>query len=208
MKVLVACEFSGIVRDAFSACGHDAWSCDLLDTERPGNHIKGDVLGILGDGWDLMVAHPPCAYLATTGNRWMKPEYRCRFPTREQDRKDAIAFFMLLAHAPIAKIAIENPVGIMSTIWRRPDQYVHPYFFGDKHSKKTGLWLKSLPKLVSTKVVRPDTYAYKGNTVRAGWRDPVWHVETMNLPAEERTRARSRTFQGIADAMAQQWGGD
>ena len=112
MKILVACEFSGTVREAFAARGHDAWSCDLLPTDIPGNHYQGDVLEILNDGWDMMIAHPPCTYLTVTGNKWFKPEYKDRFPTRQQDRQDAINFFMSLVNAPIDKIAIENPIGI------------------------------------------------------------------------------------------------
>lgn len=201
MRVLVACEFSGIVRDAFLAYGHDVWSCDLLDTERLGNHIKGDVLAILDDGWDLMIAHPPCTFLAISGNKWMKTEFRQRFPTRVQDRKDAIMFFMDLIHAPIPKITIENPVGIMSTTFRKPNQYIQPFHFGEFHRKKTGLWLKNLPKLEATKIVEPKLYTYKN-----GKTDPTWHVETLKLPPEERLKIRSCTFQGIADAMANQWG--
>ena len=200
MKILVACEFSGIVRDAFVASGHDAWSCDFLDTERPGNHIKGDALDILNDGWDMLVAHPPCTFLCTTGNKWMKLKYRDRFPTREQDRKDAIKFFMTFVNAPISKIAIENPVGIMSSCYRKPDQYIQPFQFGECQRKKTGLWLKNLPKLEATKIVEPKLYTYKN-----GKKDPLWHVQSLNLPPKERVKARSRTFQGIANAMAQQW---
>jgi site-specific DNA-cytosine methylase len=201
MKVLVACEFSGVVREAFKAKGHDAWSCDILPTEIPGQHIQDDVLNHLDDGWDLMIAHPPCTYLTTSGNKWFKPEFKDRFPTREKDRKNAIDFFLSLANANIPKIAIENPVGIMSTVWRKPDQYIHPYYFGDPHSKKTGLWLKGLPPLVPTNVVEPKFYVYKD-----GRRDPMWHVESLKMPPLERMKYRSKTFQGIAKAMAEQWG--
>ena len=201
MKVLVACEFSGVVREAFKAKGHDAWSCDILPTEIPGQHIQDDVLNHLDDGWDLMIAHPPCTYLTTTGNKWFKPEFKDRFPTREKDRKNAIDFFLSLANANIPKIAIENPVGIMSTVWRKPDQYIHPYYFGDPHSKKTGLWLKGLPPLIPTNVVEPEFYIYKD-----GRRDPAWHVESLKMPPLERMKYRSKTFQGIAEAMAEQWG--
>jgi site-specific DNA-cytosine methylase len=201
MKVLVACEFSGVVREAFKAKGHDAWSCDILPTEIPGQHIQDDVLNHLDDGWDLMIAHPPCTYLTTSGNKWFKPEFKDRFPTREKDRKNAIDFFLSLANANIPKIAIENPVGIMSTVWRKPDQYIHPYYFGDPHSKKTGLWLKGLLPLVPTNVVEPKFYVYKD-----GRRDPMWHVESLKMPPLERMKYRSKTFQGIAKAMAEQWG--
>ena len=201
MKVLVACEFSGIVREAFRKRGHDAWSCDLLPTELDGNHIRGDILKVLDNGWDLMIAHPPCTYLTVTGNKWMKPEFAERFPDRKQQRLDAISFFLVLYSAPIERIAIENPVGIMSILLRKPDQYIHPYYFGEPHSKKTGYWLQNLPPLMPTEIVEPEFYIYKD-----GRRDPMWHVETMKLPPQERMKARSRTYQGIADAMAEQWG--
>ena len=201
MKVLIACEFSGVVRDAFTSRGHDAWSCDLLPSETVGNHHQGNVLDILDDGWDLMIGHPPCTFLAVTGNKWFKPEFEDRFPTRQRDREDAISFFMALETAPIKRICIENPVGVMSTVYRKPDQYIHPYHFGDHHSKKTGLWLSGLAQLKSTNIVEPEFYIYKD-----GRRDPLWHVETMRLPARERTAARSKTFPGIANAMAEQWG--
>lgn len=199
-KVLVACEYSGVVRDAFIKRGAFAMSCDLLPTDAPGPHYQGDVFDIIGQGWDLLIAHPPCTYLTVTGNKWFKPEFRHRFPDREQQRKDAIAFFLRLMEAPIEKICCENPVGIMSTVWRKPDQYVHPYEFGDTHAKKTGLWLKNLPPLVPTKLVEPQYYTYKD-----GRRDPLWHVESMGMPPLERMKYRSKTFQGIADAMADQW---
>jgi hypothetical protein len=208
MKVLIACEFSGRVREAFRAKGHDAWSCDLLPSDDNSPfHIQGDVLGVLSKwecdsyGWDLMIAHPPCTYLCVTGNKWMKPEFKDRFPNRAKQREDAVDFFMALADASIPKICIENPVGIMSTRWRKPDQYIQPWQFGEKHSKKTGLWLKGLPKLKHTKLVKPEFYIYKD-----GRKDPMWHVKTMHLNKEDRMKARSLTFQGIADAMADQWG--
>ena len=201
VKILIACEFSGVVRDAFTERGHDAMSCDLYPTEEPGQHYKGDVFDIINDGWDMMIAHPECTFLCVTGNKWMKDEFKDRFPTRQQDRVDAIKFFMDLVNAPIDKIAIENPVGIMSTYYQKPTQYVHPYFFGDPHSKKTGLWLKNLNKLVPTSVVEPEMYTYAD-----GRKDPIWHVESMKMPKEERTKFRSKTFKGLADAMASQWG--
>ena len=125
MKVLIACEFSGIAREAFKARGHDAWSCDILPTEIPGQHIQDDVLEHL-EGWDLMIAHPPCTFLTVTGNKWFKPEYRERFPDREQQREEAVDFFLFLADFPIPSIAIENPIGIMSTRYRKPDQIIQP----------------------------------------------------------------------------------
>lgn len=201
MKILIACEFSGTVRNAFAALGHDAWSCDILPTETEGNHIEGDVLSVINDNWDLMIAHPPCTFLTVTGNKWMKPEFANRFPDRPQQREDAIAFFMALVNAPIPKIAIENPVGIMSSEYKKPSQYIHPYYFGDPHSKKTGLWLKGLPLLTPTEMVEPKFYIYKD-----GRRDPLWHVESMSMPPHERIKYRSKTYQGIANAMANQWG--
>jgi len=202
MRVLIACEFSGIVRDAFRKRGHDAWSCDLLPTEREGPHIQGDVLLELDKGWDLMIAHPPCTYLTTTGNRWFKPEYVERWPTRVQDREAAIQFFLALGNAPIEKIALENPVGIMSSLWRKPEQIIQPFQFGHEARKKTCLWLKNLPLLVPTCVVG------EGESVvfKSGKRMPKWYADLIRLPKAERTLARSRTFQGIADAMAEQWG--
>lgn len=200
MKVLVACEFSGIVREAFIKKGHDAWSCDILSTEIEGNHIKKDIREVLDWNWewDLMIAHPPCTYLTITGNKWFKPEYKDRFPNREEQRKEAIEFFMLLANANIKKIAIENPVGVMSTLWRKPDQIIQPYQFGHSEPKKTCLWLKNLPQLQSTNIVEPEYMISK-----SGKRLAKWYYQPSYTP--ERTKARSRTFQGIADAMAEQW---
>jgi hypothetical protein len=199
MRVLVACEFSGIVRDAFAARGHDAWSCDLEPSERPGNHIQDDVILHLAGDWDLMIAHPPCTYLTVTGNKWFKPEYSDRFPTRRQDRWDAIFFFVLLANSHIPKICMENPVGIMSTEWRKPDQIIQPFQFGHPEPKKTCLWLKNLPKLVPTGLVEPDYHITK-----SGKRVPRWYYEPS--PSPDRQKQRNRTFSGIAEAMAQQWG--
>lgn len=201
MKVLIACEYSGTVRDAFIAKGHEAISCDLLPTDVPGPHYQGDVFDIINDGFDLMVAHPPCTYLTLAGNRWFKPEYKDKYPTREQDRKDAVDFFIRLAEADIPRIALENPVGVLSSLYMKPTQYIQPYEFGDPHSKKTGLWLKNLPKLQGTELVEPEFYVYKD-----GRRDPIWHFESMSMPPLERMKYRSKTFQGIADAMADQWG--
>ena len=204
MKVLIACEFSGAVRDAFIKAGHEAMSCDLLPTEAPGPHYQGSVLDILYDGWDLMVAHPPCTYLTLTGNKWFKPEYAARFPTRHKDRKEAIEFFMLLANAPIPKIAIENPIGVMSSRYRKPNQIIQPWQYGFPTTKATCLWLKGLPNLVPTNIVS------KGEVVisKSGNRMSKWYYETSKLPLKNgiRAKARSVTFQGIADAMAAQWG--
>ena len=201
MRVLVACEYSGTVRDAFIKAGHDAMSCDLLPTDVPGPHYQGNVFDIIGDGWDLMIGHPPCTYLTVTGNKWFKPEFKDRFPDRHQQREDAVAFFKAMFESPIPHICLENPVGVLSTVYRKPAQYIQPYQFGDPHSKRTGLWLKNLPNLVPTKIVEPQFYIYKD-----GRKDPIWHVESMRMKPLERMKYRSKTFQGIADAMAEQWG--
>lgn len=208
IKILIACEESQVVTKAFREKGFEAYSCDLLPTSgnHPEWHIKDDVIKVINrESWDCIIAHPPCTYLSVTGNKWMKPEFKYRFPNREQQRKDAIDFFMGLANADCEYIAIENPVSIMSTIWRKPDQYVHPYYFGDPHSKKTGLWLKGLPLLKPTNMVEPKMYVYQSGK-KAGRTDPMWHMETLKLSPEERSIARSKTFPGFGAAMASQWG--
>lgn len=181
MKILIACEFSGIVRDAFISKGHDAMSCDLLPSERPGPHYQGDVLDILGNGWNMMIAHPPCTHLAVSGARY--------FYRKESEQTAALEFVRFLMSANIEKIAIENPVSIISTRIRKPDQIVQPWMFGHGETKATCLWLKNLPKLTPTNIVTG--------------RDNRIH---RLPPGPERWKERSRTFQGIADAMADQWG--
>lgn len=203
MKVLIACEFSGIVRDAFAAKGHDAWSCDLLPTEKPGNHIQVDVLEILDKDWDLLIAHPPCTDLAVSGAAW--------FEKKMVKQRQAIFFFLALANAPIKRICIENPIGIMSTFWRKPDQIIQPYYFGDEAQKTTCLWLKNLPKLFHNKsrdLFNDKTHVGKGEMVEfsSGNIMPKWYADAWKLPKEERQKLRSKTFCGIADAMADQWG--
>lgn len=183
LRVLVACEFSGVVRDAFASRGHDAWSCDLLKSERPGNHIEGDVLTQLGGGWDLMIAHPPCTHLAVSGARWFKGKVK--------EQAEALEFVRRLFDAPIRKIALENPVSVISSKIRKPDQVIQPWQFGHGEMKTTCLWLKGLPKLTPTNVV-------DGREQR---------IHRMP-PSPDRWMERSRTFQGIADAMADQWGND
>lgn len=204
MKVLVACEYSGVVRDAFIGGGHEAMSCDIIPTDVPGPHYQGSVLDIINDGWDLMIAHPPCTYLTLTGNKWFKPEFAERFPNRHQQRQEAVDFFMALVNADIPKIAIENPIGVMSRIYRKPNQIVQPYEYGYETTKATCLWLKGLPSLRPTKIVS------KGEVVisKSGNRMSRWYYETSKLPLKggARAKARSVTFQGIADAMADQWG--
>jgi site-specific DNA-cytosine methylase len=181
MKILIACEFSGIVREAFKRHGHDAWSCDILDTEIPGKHIKKDVLEILGDRWDLMIAHPPCTHLAVSGARWFKE--------KQKEQKEAIDFFMKLINANIEMICVENPISIMSTRYRKPDQIIQPYMFGHGETKATCLWLKNLSLLKPTQVV-------EGREAR---------IHRLP-PSADRWKKRSRTYFGIAEAMAEQWG--
>lgn len=205
MKVLVACEYSGTVRDAFRRKGHDAWSCDILPTEGDPEfnqyHFQGDVFEVIDQGWDLMIAHPPCTYLTLAGNRWFKEEYKEKYPTRQKDRDQAIEFFIKLAMCDIPKIAIENPICIMSTKYRKPDQIIQPHQFGHPSIKSTCLWLKDLPKLDSTEKVEPEYVILKD-----GRRYSKWSNDTFKLPKELRWKERSKTFQGIANAMADQWG--
>lgn len=181
LKVLIGCEFSGIVRDAFLAIGADAWSCDLLPTERPGPHIMDDVRNVLDAGWDVGIFHPPCTHLAVSGARW--------FDEKRQEQADALAFVRALMNAPIPHIAIENPVSIISSVIRPPDQSIQPWQFGHGEVKKTCLWLKNLPLLRPTAIV-------SGRYARV-------HLEP---PGPERAKNRSRTYEGIAAAMASQWG--
>jgi len=222
MRVLVACEFSGIVRDAFIKRGHDAWSCDILPTEKPGPHIQDDVLKHLDDGWDLMIAHPPCTHLAVSGARYFAQK-------RADGRMQAgIDFFMQMINAPIEKIAVENPVSIMSTVYRKPDQIIQPWQFGHGESKSTCLWLKHLTALVPTEIITPEwaiTADGKEHRSAKGKRDNPTHFltgrgERMNEmqraqwerihrmpPGPDRWKNRSRTYTGIAEAMATKWGG-
>lgn len=191
MRVLVACEYSGTVRDAFRAMGHDAWSCDLLPTEVDGPHIVGDVLSVLGDGWDLMIAHPPCTHLAVSGARW--------FPEKRKDgrQKSGIDLFMALANANIPRIAIENPVGIMSTVFREPDQVLQPWMFGHPEFKATCLWLKGLAPLRPTDVLQvPEVGTDE-------WKK--WNRVHKCPPGPERAKLRSWRYPKIAAAMADQW---
>lgn len=193
MRVLVACEFSGIVRDAFAALGHDAWSCDLLPTEKPGQHLQGDVLAHLGAGWDLMVAHPPCTYLATSGAKHMA--------TRPPNlMADALAFAKALLDAPIARIALENPRSVISTRIRPKDQVIRPYQFGEQEVRQTWLWLKGLPKLTDTNRLAVPEY---GSEEWKRWN----RIHRHHAPGPNRWKERSRTLPGIAAAMAAQWGG-
>lgn len=181
MHVLVACEFSGTVRDAFRKRGHYAVSCDLLPSDTLGHHYIGNVLNILDYGWDLMIAHPPCTHLAVSGARWFKD--------KQEEQEEALEFVRKLMAAPIPKICIENPISIISSRIRKPDQIIQPWQFGHGETKKTCLWLKNLPNLVPTNIVE-------------GREQRIWKLP----PTQDRWKLRSKTFQGIADAMAQQWG--
>jgi site-specific DNA-cytosine methylase len=181
MKVLIACEYSGTVRDAFIAQGHDAISCDLLPTDAPGPHYQGDVRDILNDGFDLMIAHPPCTHLAVSGARWFKD--------KQKEQAEALDFVRLLLNAPIDKIALENPISIISSRIRKPNQIIQPWQFGHGETKATCLWLKNLPCLVPTNIV-------EGREAK---------VHRMS-PSPDRWKLRSATYKGIAQAMAEQWG--
>ena len=182
MRVLIACEYSGAVRDAFIAVGHDAMSCDLLPTDAPGPHYQGDVREVLDYPWDLMIAHPPCTHLSVSGAR--------HFVEKRKDgrQQSAVAFFMMLAKADIPRIAIENPICIMSSVWRKPDQVIQPWQFGHGETKATALWLKCLPPLEPTNIV-------SGREAR---------IHRMP-PSADRWKLRSATYAGIAKAMSQQW---
>jgi len=195
MRVLVACEYSGTVRDAFRRAGHDAMSCDLLPTDADGPHYQGDVMDIINDGWDLMIAHPPCTYLCASGLHWNK-----RRPERAQQTEDALDFVRRLLNAPIARIALENPIGCISTRIRKPDQTIHPHQFGHDASKTTCLWLKGLPLLTPTKHMPPRLV-----DGRKRWGNQTDSGQNKLPPSANRWKIRSETYQGIADAMANQW---
>lgn len=183
MNVLVACEFSGVVRRAFRAKGHNAWSCDLIESEDGSEyHLLGDVRPYLQQSWDLMIAHPPCTHLAVSGARWFKD--------KREEQTEALAFVIELMNAPIPKICVENPISIISSRIRKPDQIIQPWQFGHGETKATCLWLKNLPKLTPTNIVE-------------GREGKVWKMP----PSPDRWKERSRTYEGIAQAMASQWGG-
>ena len=203
MKILIACEESQTICKEFRRLGHEAYSCDLLPCSggHPEWHLQCDVFTVLDQGWDMMIAHPECTRLTVTANKWYKPEFSERFPTIHQDREDAVDFFMRLANANIPRIAIENPIGIMSTRWRKPDQIIQPYQFGDPERKSTCLWLKNLPKLIPTDIVQPEIITFKSGKTMS-----KCHYESVKLSKEERRKARSKTFPGIARAIAEQWG--
>lgn len=184
MKILIACEFSGVVREAFKAQGHDVWSCDLLPTEIPGQHIMDDVRNVLDAGWEMMIAHPPCTYSSYAGNRWLQQ------PGRREKMLQSFALFEALWNAPIDKIAIENPRGYVMKYWRKPDDLIQPFQFGDGFTKATCLWLKNLPPLMASMVI---------SNPFINW--------TKYGKNGHNGKGRSRTFPGIAAAMAMQWGG-
>ena len=206
MKILIACEESQTVCKEFRELGHEAYSCDILDCSggHPEWHIKGNVMKILYEDWDLIIAHPPCTYLTVTGNRWFNVErYGEKAIKRQEERVRAIAFVKAIWDSN-ERVAIENPVGVLSSVWRKPDQIIQPYMFGDAAEKKTCLWLKNLPKLQPTNVVQPPERV----KFASGKTMPKWYADAWKLPKEERTRLRSKTFKGIAEAMAEQWGGE
>jgi hypothetical protein len=206
MRVLIACEHSGTVRDAFRARGHDAWSCDLLPDASPagGPHIQRDVLQVITRstyGWDLMIAHPPCTYLASSGIHW-----NTRRPERAAQTEDALAFFDALLRAPIDRIAIENPIGVASTRIRKPDQIIHPYMFGDDASKATCLWLKGLPRLIAnvSQYAEGREVLHNGKYVTR-YANQTDSGQNKLGPSPDRWALRSKTYPGIANAMAAQW---
>ena len=205
MKVLVACEESQAVCKEFRKLGHEAYSCDIVPCSggHPEWHLQQDVIPLLKEKWDMIIAFPPCTYLTVTGNRWFNIDrYGEKAIQRHKDRKNAIDFFMAFANADCEKIAIENPVGVMSSEWRKPNQIINPWQFGDAFEKKTCLWLKGLHELKPTNIVEipPRKKFDSGKSM------PSWYAEAWHLPKEERAKLRSKTFPGIARAMAEQWG--
>ncbi len=197
MRVLVACEFSGVVREAFRRRGLDAWSCDLLPTEIPGPHIQDDVLRHLGDGWDLMIAHPPCTYLCAGGHNWLN-----RRPEWKEEREKALVFVRQLLAAPIEKIALENPIGVINSQIRKPDQIVRAWMFGHPFKKNICLWLKNLPPLIPTCV--PENWMFGGEPFPKERK--TFDFWSSDRYTENGGSKKSITFQGLADAMAEQWG--
>jgi len=195
MHILIACEYSGTVRDAFIAKGHDAMSCDLLPTDAPGPHYQGDVFDIINNGWDMMIAHPPCTYLSVSGMHWTARGLR-----DPQLTEDALDFVMRLMAAPIPRIAVENPISVISSRIRKPDQIINPWQFGHDASKRTCLWLKNLPLLTPTDIVEPRIVNGKKR-----WANQTDSGQNRLPPSEDRWKIRSETYTGIAQAMATQW---
>ena len=213
MKVLVACEYSGVVRDAFIAKGHEAISCDLLPTDKPGLHYQGDVFDIINERWDLMIAHPPCTYL-TCSAEWAYSDgpYHQKLSDstltgkdRVAAREEAIKFVLRLYDANIPRVAIENPIGVLSSRWRKPDQIIQPYEYGDDASKKTCLWLRGLPKLKPTGLY-PPRLAQSGKGYVFRWGNQTDGGQNKEPPSADRWKVRSQTWQGWANAMVDQWG--
>jgi hypothetical protein len=207
MKILIACEESQVVTKEFRKRGHEAFSCDLYESSggHPEGHLQQDVTEHLQQDWDMIIAFPPCTYLTVTGNRWFNIErYGEKAVRRHEQREEAVDFFMLFANAKCEKVVIENPIGCMSSRFRKPEQIVHPYYFSDPERKATCLWLKGVRPLVHIEAdhVAPNIVEYKNGKGT----DSKWHMETMSLPPAERSKARSKTFMGIARAMAEQWG--
>ena len=196
MRIVIACEFSGTVRDEFLKKGHEAISCDLLETISPGPHYKGDIRDIIYDGWDMLIGFPPCTYICSSGLHWNKRDL-----TRVEKTDKALDFVRLLMDAPIEKIAIENPVGCISSRIRKPDQYIQPYQFGHDASKKTCLWLKGLPPLEPTKFIEPRIV-----NGLPRWANQTDSGQNRLPPSKDRWAKRSLTYLGIAKAMAQRWG--
>jgi len=210
LNVLIACEFSGAVRREFRKLGHNAWSCDIESAEDDSPyHYKGDVLQFLSaQPWDLLIAHPPCTYLTLAGNRWFKPEYKEKYPTRQKDRDDAVEFFMTLMNADIPHIAVENPIGIMSSVFRKPNQIVQPWMFGDPFQKSTCLWTKNLPNLIPTDVVSKGEFIeWTDKKTGRVKRQPKWYADAFQKTSDpkERQKIRNRTFPGLAKAIAEQY---
>jgi len=204
MKVLVACEYSGVVRDAFAKAGHDATSCDLLPSESPhGKHFKGDVMEILAQDWDILIAHPPCTYLCVSGIHWNNKR-----PERAAQTEEALKFVEALLGANIPKICLENPIGVISTRIRKPNQIIQPYHYGHDASKQTCLWLKNLPPLQPTKFIEPRIVTTPSGKKANRWANQCDNYGHDSLPpSADRWKIRSATYQGIADAMVEQWGG-
>lgn len=219
MKVLVACEESQEVCKAFRTKGHEAYSCDIQEPSggHPEWHILGDALKAVDGGqivtmdgvahevgkWDLLIAHPPCTYLSNTGNRWFDVgKYGEKARRRIKRREEAADFFMSFVNANVESVAVENPIGYMSTHYKKPTQIIQPYLFGDPERKSTCLWLRGLTPLTPTNIVEPEIIYYKNGKGS----DSRWHIDTIRLPPAERSKARSKTFPGIAKAMAEQWG--
>lgn len=200
MRVLIGCEFSGVVRDAFIARGHDAWSCDLLPTTAPGPHIQGDILDVISDEWDIGIFHPPCTYLCVSGLHW-----NSRREGRQEQTEQALRFVRKLLDAPIDRIALENPIGCISTRIRQPTQIVQPYEFGDDASKATCLWLKNLPRLKPTQRFNGRIVIDPAGRAVERWSNQTDSGQNALPPSDDRWAERSVTYQGIANAMAGQW---